>query len=67
MATLEVEKMSVSERIQAMEALWNSLVNHNAEIDSPQWHYDVLDQRKKKIDSGEAEFISLDDLAARRK
>ena len=67
MPILEVEKMSISERIQAMEALWDSLIRHNAEIDSPQWHYDVLDQRKRKIDSGESEFISLDDLTARRK
>ncbi len=67
MTILEIKKMSVSERIQAMEVLWDSLISHNAEIDSPKWHYDVLDQRKKKIDSGEAEFISLDDLASRRK
>jgi len=67
MPTLEVEKMSISERIQAMEVLWESLIRHNAEIDSPQWHYDVLDQRKRKIDSGESEFISLEDLTARRK
>lgn len=67
MPTLEVEKMSVSERIQAMEVLWESLIRHNAEIDSPQWHYDILDQRERKIDSGEAEFISLEDLTARRK
>ena len=67
MPTLEVEKMSISERIQAMEVLWDSLIRHNAEIDSPQWHYDVLDQRKRKIDSGESEFISLEDLTARCK
>ncbi|MFO7876293.1 MAG: addiction module protein [Desulfovermiculus sp.] len=62
MTTLEVEKMSTSERIQAMEVLWDSLISHNAGIESPQWHYDVLDQRKKKIDSGEAEFISLEEM-----
>ncbi|MBS3778954.1 MAG: addiction module protein [Desulfovermiculus sp.] len=58
---LVVEKMSVSERIQAMEVLWDSLIRHDAEIDSPQWHYDLLAQRKMKIDSGEAELISLAD------
>jgi len=67
MPTSEVKKMSISERIQAMEALWESLIRHNAEIDSPQWHYDVLDQRKRKVDSGQSEFISLEDLTARRK
>jgi len=67
MPTLEVEKMTISERIQAMEVLWDSLIRHNAEIESPQWHYDVLNERKRKISSGESEFISLEELTARRK
>ncbi len=67
MTTLEIEKMSISERIQAMEILWNSLMSSSNEIDSPKWHYDVLNQRIKKVKNGEAEFISLDDLASRRK
>jgi hypothetical protein len=29
-----------------------------------QWHKDILDQRKKKIESGEAKFITLDRLRA---
>lgn len=68
MATLlEIEKMSVPERIQAMEILWNSLISHDAEIESPKWHYDVLGQRQMKVDRGEAEYISVDELASRRK
>jgi hypothetical protein len=59
--------MSRAERLAAMEALWDSLVEEEAEIESPDWHRDILGERKQKIESGKAEFISLDKLRASRK
>jgi hypothetical protein len=59
--------MSRAERLAAMEAFWDSLVEEEAEIESPGWHRDVLEERKQKIESGKAEFISLDKLRASRK
>ncbi len=67
MNTLEIRKMSRIERLQAMEALWDSLLDEEAEIESPEWHRDILNQRKRKIETGEAEFISLERLRAGRK
>lgn len=58
----DIKKMSISESLQAMESLWNTLVYENAEINSPGWHKDVLAARKSKIESGQAHFISLDKL-----
>ena len=60
MNTLEIKKMSKIERLQAMEVLWDSLIGEEAEIESPEWHRDILEERKRKIESGEAEFISLE-------
>ena len=34
----EIKKMSKIERLQAMEALWDSLIDEEAEIESPEWH-----------------------------
>ena len=67
MNTLEIKKMSKIERLEAMEALWNSLLDEEAEIESPEWHRDTLEERKRKIETGEAEFISLEKLKASRK
>jgi len=67
MDSLEIRKMSRIERLQAMEALWESLLDEEAEIESPEWHRDVLKQRKRKIETGEAEFVSLEKLRASRK
>lgn len=66
MTTLEVKEMSIIERLQAMEVLWNSLIDEESEIESPEWHKDILKEREKKIKNGKAEFISLEELRAKR-
>ena len=38
MDTREIRKMSRAERLATMEALWDSLVEEEAEIESPDWH-----------------------------
>lgn len=67
MNTTEIEKMSTAERIQTMEALWDSLLRDEHEIESPEWHGDILKERMKKIEHGSAVFLSIDELKASRK
>jgi hypothetical protein len=43
--------MTIIERIQAMELLWDSLLHENKNIDSPEWHRELLLKRKKRLDS----------------
>ena len=63
MNTLEIEKMSTIDR----EALWDSFMGEKSEIDSPEWRRDIIEERKRKIKNGKAEFISLEELRASRK
>jgi len=67
MDTRKIKKMSRVERLKTMEALWDSLVEEDAEIESPDWHRDILEERKRRIESGKAEFISLEKLRASRR
>ena len=67
MNTLEIKKMSTIERLQVMEALWDSFMKEESEIESPEWHRDILEERKRKIKNVRAEFISLEELRASRK
>jgi putative addiction module component (TIGR02574 family) len=61
----QIEKMSVTERLQAMDQLWDSLTHDSDEIPSPDWHQDVLADRKTRAQSGEAKFLTLDQLRSR--
>ena len=65
MTITEISKMSVLERLQTMEALWDSLSREPTGIESPKWHEDILSDRKEKIESGNASFISLEELKSK--
>ena len=65
MTITEISKMSVVERLQAMEALWDSLTHESTEIRSPEWHEEILSVRKEKVESGNANFISLEELKSK--
>ncbi len=62
----ELKKMSTVERLQAMEALWDLMLYENEKIDTPKWHEDILEERKRIISNGSAKFISLAELKASR-
>lgn len=66
MNTTEITSMSKIERLQTMEAIWDSLTHESSEIESPDWHRDTLAARKNIIDEGKAEFISLAALRLNR-
>ncbi len=62
----ELKKLSKAERIKAMETLWESMLYDDGEIETPDWHERILKQRKKIIENGTAQFISISDLKASR-
>jgi len=61
----QIEKMSVAERLQAIDQLWDSLTHCGDNITSPDWHQDVLAERKERAQRGEAKFLTLDQLRTR--
>jgi hypothetical protein len=62
----ELKKLSSAERIQVMEALWDSMLYEGGEMNTPEWHTRMLEQRKKLIADGSAKFISISALKAIR-
>jgi putative addiction module component (TIGR02574 family) len=65
--TSELNKLSIQDKIILLEQLWSSLKQEGDNLQSPKWHGDVLAERRRKIENGEAEYLSLDDLKSRRK
>ena len=64
-ATEEIIQMSQAERLEAMERLWESLSKDDAALASPAWHQQVLDARREIVDSGEADWLTIDALQQR--
>lgn len=61
----EISRMSRIERLQAMEAIWDSFIHETPEIESPEWHRDILADRRRKIEGGTAECISVEELKSK--
>ena len=61
---LPLDEMSAEDKLQAMEALWESLSADPAAIQSPAWHEEELRERERKIASGEAKFIDWEKAKA---
>lgn len=58
--TLPLDKMSVQEKIEAMESLWDDLCRKAEGVSSPPWHEDVLAERDAMHRRGDEEFEDWD-------
>ena len=61
MGISEITAMSHEERVETMELLWAAMTHDSSELESPSWHEGVLDDRRKRIESGEAKFYTLEE------
>jgi Putative addiction module component len=56
LANLPLNEMSLEEKLQAMEALWDDLSREPDRIESPSWHEHVLKETQRRVESGQATF-----------
>lgn len=59
-ASAEIQALSLQEKLEMMEVLWESISSSGAEIEVPQWQQDILAERQRLIDEGKAAFIDWD-------
>ena len=63
-ATVDLQQMSVPDKLRLMEDLWRDLSRNERDLASPEWHGMVLEDREKKLASGEDSLVDWD--AAKR-
>jgi putative addiction module component (TIGR02574 family) len=56
---VEIERMSCTEKLQAMELLWRSMADEPEKLESPGWHKKVLARRLAKVEAGKGEFLTI--------
>jgi hypothetical protein len=57
--SLSVEKMSIEEKFQTMETIWDDLCKKADSISSPPWHEKILNDRENGISNGKDVFVDL--------
>lgn len=61
----DIERMSLTERLQAMELLWRSISRNPESVVSPDWHGEILKKRLAKVEAGKGKFLALAQLKKR--
>ena len=64
-ATLPLKKMSLRQKLTVMESLWEELSRTPETLPSPAWHKDILDERRRRVASGKAQFVDWETAKAR--
>jgi len=62
---LPLHEMTVQEKLAAMESLWEDLSRSPQAIESPEWHNNILDERRQRVADGTAQFEDWDDAKAK--
>ena len=60
----ELARLTDAERIELLEAVRAALDSQD-EVESPAWHGKVLAERAAKMDSGDAKFLTIEQLKER--
>jgi hypothetical protein len=59
-----IEEMTPAQRVELMEALWKAMSRKPEEIESPEWHRTVLEEREQALARGETHFVDWEDAKA---
>jgi putative addiction module component (TIGR02574 family) len=62
---ISIENLSLAEKIQLMERLWDDVCRESGDVQSPEWHRAVLEERTKRLADGTATVSSWADAKER--
>jgi putative addiction module component (TIGR02574 family) len=60
MTVADISKLSLREKLQVMEAIWEDLRGRIDVIDVPDEHRRILDDRRARVKSGESAVLPWD-------
>jgi putative addiction module component (TIGR02574 family) len=62
---LPLSKLTLAQKLDLMEALWDNLAKHEMTLESPQWHEEVLKDREKALAAGKATISDWEEAKER--
>ncbi len=61
---LPLDEMTLADKLEVMELLWTDISRRPADLPSPAWHRDVLDERRRLVAEGKLQFLDWDTAIA---
>ncbi len=62
---LPLSKLSLAQKLDLMEAIWEDLTHDEKKFESPDWHEDILKQRESSVAAGNQKIFDWDDAKKR--
>ena len=62
---IPLDRMTVEDKLRALEAIWSDLQRTPDEVPSPAWHADVLRAREDRVREGISQFADWTDAKRR--
>jgi hypothetical protein len=60
-AQSEIRQMSLPEKVALLETVWSEIATDPAQVEVPQWHKDILDERDLALKEGRAVILDWDE------
>jgi hypothetical protein len=57
----EIHQLPLREKLLVMEAIWEDLSREEQNLEVPQWHKEVLDERERLLAEGKAHFVDWEE------
>lgn len=54
---LPLDQMTIADKLAVMETLWADLSRRPDDLPSPDWHRDVLSERRRMVEEGKVHFV----------
>ena len=64
MSLNDIYALPAAEKLNLIEKLWDRI--DDSDVPSPEWHKEVLEERKKRYENGELTLTSLEDFKKQR-
>ncbi|MGC4027395.1 MAG: addiction module protein [Steroidobacteraceae bacterium] len=56
-----MHQLPLRDKLLLMEAIWDDLSRAEKELETPQWHKELLDERDRLVTEGKAQFIDWEE------
>ena len=56
-----IEEMTPGQRAELLEELWKVMSRRPEDIEVPDWHLQILEERERALAKGETEFVDWED------
>ena len=53
----QIHRMPLHEKLLVLEAIWEDICREEQNLEVPQWHKDLLDERERLVKEGKAQFV----------